>query len=436
MTSLEQQLAKAKDDAEKMQICLEAVRKDGWVLKYVPEKLKTAKLCNVAVKTDGYAIKYVPKNLKAAVRLGARKYLEGLMKETERRWKMIIGYASHVPKLTLSMFQSSNLLTWKICCFKHIGNRKSLRKHITGDSFYASSFTISFADSNAFLLRISQGIGMVAKTLHITFVIHKLLFCKIRNSRNLKKTFEHHFIETLGHFAKSVRILKYEKHPVKVALALPLGFGESGEADINQAHKVIIANLRVKLVGKGEVLNNLIAAFTKICIKIKKTERIDHRNVVVVRDFFPPALHLAFLGKVSNSHAEIKEASLDKVLLFLHLHFHNEPCTRGIFALNIKHSPSLFPGFSKLDCVDDIHIYDRVFENPFKESVEEEQKQVFALLAGKGFFKCEVQCKRSELRARKFLGHKMPPIKNLYNKIAPLQGNIENVNQGGKQNAK
>jgi len=217
-------------------------------------------------------------------------------------------------------------------------------------------------------------------------------------------------------------ILEYEKHPVKVAPAFFLGFAKSCETDINQTHKIVVANLGVKLVGKREILNNLIAAFPKIRIKVKETERIDHRNVVVIGDFLPPAFHFASLGKVSHSHAEVEEASLDEVLLFLHLHLHDEPCAGGILALNIKHSPSLFSGFSKLDGVYDFHVHDWFFENPFKESVEQEQKEVLALLAGKGSFKGEVQCKRSELRARKFLGHKMPPIKNRYNKFAPLMG--------------
>jgi len=84
---------------------------------------------------------------------------------------------------------------------------------------------------------------MVAETLHITFVVHKLLFGKIRNSRNLKKTFEHRFIETLWHFAKSVSIFKDEKHLIKVALALLLGFGKSGKTNIYQTQLKVKSNV-------------------------------------------------------------------------------------------------------------------------------------------------------------------------------------------------
>jgi len=63
MTYFEQQLAEAKDDAEKMQICLEAV-KNWYNLKYVPEKFKTVEMCNIAVKDNGYALIYVPEEFK------------------------------------------------------------------------------------------------------------------------------------------------------------------------------------------------------------------------------------------------------------------------------------------------------------------------------------------------------------------------------------
>ena len=140
--------------------------------------------------------------------------------------------------------QRSNLLTREICYSNHLSNGVSFRKHILS----CLQNTFCNAPNLAFLLGISQGIRMVAETFHITFVIHKLLFRKIRNSRNLKKTFEHRFIETLWHFAKGVSILEYEKHPIKVAFTLPLGFVKPSKADINQTHKVIVANLWMKFV--------------------------------------------------------------------------------------------------------------------------------------------------------------------------------------------
>ena len=45
---------------------LEAVKKLGLTLKYVPAKFKTAELCLKAVKQHGAALRYVPKKLKTA----------------------------------------------------------------------------------------------------------------------------------------------------------------------------------------------------------------------------------------------------------------------------------------------------------------------------------------------------------------------------------
>jgi len=339
---------------------------------------------------------------------------------------------NHFTQKKFLLPQCQNFFSRQIGYASYKGRVKPFFEHILGclqnTFFHAPSFTLS----NAFLLSISQGIHMVAETLHITFVVHKLLIRKVRNSCYIKKTFEHHFLETLGYLSKVVCVLKDEKHPVKVTLALPLGFVKPSKADINQTHKIIIANLWVKIVGKGEVLNNLITVFPKISIKVKKTESIDNRNIIVVRDFLSSALHSAFLCKISHSHTEVKETSLDKVLLLLYLHLNNEPSAGGILALNIKHSTSLFPGLAKLDCVNDFHAYNRLFENPIKESVEEEQKQVCALLASKGFFKSEVQCKWSKLR--QFFGHSNPRGKNVCDIIKPLpcranveKGNIEKM---------
>jgi hypothetical protein len=99
-----------------------------------------------------------------------------------------------------------------------------------------------------------------------------------------------------------VGILECEKQPVKVAFAFPFGFAKSGKAYINHAYD-IIANLRVKLVGKRNILDNFVAALSEIRIKTEKTERIDYRNVVIVRDFLSPAFHFAFPGKVGYRHA-------------------------------------------------------------------------------------------------------------------------------------
>ena len=46
------------------QLYIEAVKHEGWILRYVPENLKTPELCLEAVKQDSDALKYVPENLK------------------------------------------------------------------------------------------------------------------------------------------------------------------------------------------------------------------------------------------------------------------------------------------------------------------------------------------------------------------------------------
>ena len=46
------------------ELCLVAVKKAGWALEFVPEELKTAELCLEAVKNAGYALKYVPEKHK------------------------------------------------------------------------------------------------------------------------------------------------------------------------------------------------------------------------------------------------------------------------------------------------------------------------------------------------------------------------------------
>jgi len=82
--------------------------------------------------------------------------------------------------------QRSNLLTRKICYPNYFSNGISLRKHIAGNFFHANRNTFFHTSNLTFLIGISQGIHVVAITLHITFVIHKLLFCKIRNNAEPK----------------------------------------------------------------------------------------------------------------------------------------------------------------------------------------------------------------------------------------------------------
>jgi len=75
-----------------------------------------------------------------------------------------------ISPLCLTVSQCSNLFAREICCFKHIGNRKSLCKHITG-SFH-----------NAFLLSISKTRSLVIFISHNSLIPIKLTLREIRNS--------------------------------------------------------------------------------------------------------------------------------------------------------------------------------------------------------------------------------------------------------------
>jgi len=44
------------------EICLEAVKQDGYVIKYLTENQRTPEICLEAVKQNGYAIKYLTKS--------------------------------------------------------------------------------------------------------------------------------------------------------------------------------------------------------------------------------------------------------------------------------------------------------------------------------------------------------------------------------------
>jgi len=191
----------------------------------------------------------------------------------------------------LSPSQCQNLFFWQLGYTSHTRGAKPVRKHRLGGSQNAFVY--------AFLFSISQGIHMVAVTLHIKIVKHKLLFVKIRNFCNFKNATKHNIIEAWGWY--------------------------------------------------------------------------------------------------------------------------------GILALDVKHCPPVSLGFAKLGGVYDFDILYRFFENPFEECVEQEQKQVFALLVSKGFFEGEIQSERSELRVLEFFGHGKPLYeKDPYNKIAPFGENVEN----------
>ena len=49
-----------------LEICLNAVKKDGRELKFVPKKLRTTEICLAAVHTDNSAFQYMPGHLRSA----------------------------------------------------------------------------------------------------------------------------------------------------------------------------------------------------------------------------------------------------------------------------------------------------------------------------------------------------------------------------------
>jgi hypothetical protein len=57
------------------ELCLIAVRKKGGALSHVPKKLLTEALCIAAVKQDEQALEYVPKNLRAKVKAALKREL-------------------------------------------------------------------------------------------------------------------------------------------------------------------------------------------------------------------------------------------------------------------------------------------------------------------------------------------------------------------------
>jgi hypothetical protein len=55
------------------EICVAAVKHDGWALEYVTEELRTAEICLEAVKQEGGALSYVPEELQEQVKAALGK---------------------------------------------------------------------------------------------------------------------------------------------------------------------------------------------------------------------------------------------------------------------------------------------------------------------------------------------------------------------------
>jgi hypothetical protein len=188
----------------------------------------------------------------------------------------------------------------------------------------------------------------------------------------------------------------------------------------------IITDFRVLVVSQGQILDYFRTALPKIKLKLQEANGIELGNIEII--VFP------FHRKTAHNHTKVKESPFYKMLLPFNLNFHREPCTCGIFAINIKYGISIEPRFSKQFVVNVNNLFDRAFQLFGKKSIEKEQKEFRALLVSKCFLERRIQSKRSKLR--QFFGHSNPREKNLCDIIKPLpcranveKENIENLKQ-------
>ena len=76
---------------------MDAVKKDGRALQFVPEALKTEELCVEAVRQDGTALKFVPQEMQtsAMVDVAARQIVNDggrniFVSDTTRHWAEVV----------------------------------------------------------------------------------------------------------------------------------------------------------------------------------------------------------------------------------------------------------------------------------------------------------------------------------------------------------
>ena len=67
------------------EMCMEAVRNDGYALSYVPEEIKTAEMCMEAVKSNGIALKYVPEEMRTL----DMYIIDGIIRKSEELNKIL-----------------------------------------------------------------------------------------------------------------------------------------------------------------------------------------------------------------------------------------------------------------------------------------------------------------------------------------------------------
>jgi len=67
------------DDMKTEEICLEAVKDDGWNIKFIPEHMRTEKICLIAIRRDINTYRYIPENI-----INMNLYLNSLQNINEK----------------------------------------------------------------------------------------------------------------------------------------------------------------------------------------------------------------------------------------------------------------------------------------------------------------------------------------------------------------
>jgi hypothetical protein len=127
---------------------------------------------------------------------------------------------------------------------------------------------------------------------------------------------------------KLMGVTERKKKLVLKALAFSGGFHEAGKNNESKV-EALVANIRVAVIAKGKVLNNLIAAFAEVHVEVKEVERI------VVREAEIPVI--AFLAGIGYGDAGIEDGSLDEVLLRRYLHLGYELVAFYILAVYVQY---------------------------------------------------------------------------------------------------
>jgi hypothetical protein len=224
-----------------------------------------------------------------------------------------------------------------------------------------------------------------------------------------------------------VTVLEGKEKLVKKRFALALGLFEPRQ-DYESHLEHIVANLRMPVVPQRQVLDCLCAGFAEVKVKLQKADGVELGNVEVV--------FISFLRKAAYSHTEIVKSPAYEMLLLFYLDFHNESCTCGIFAIDVKHCIPVELSLSEQFTAYYAHLFDGCLQLFCEKGVEEEQKEFRSLLVSKGFFESGIQSKRSILgifyatgtiaSLLEFYRHTPPYKKDSYNKITPpTRVNIE-----------